>query len=447
VIRIHILIIAILFISISTASAFPFFGSEWDWSSVNKQKIIQMNSKRKDLALTKNEKDLLVYKCRKAPPETDMFVVFDFDEERFSCITKFRDTNRISDMYISLKQVAIEQFGSPVYEANNNIGFIVDDTAFSVSFDEDGTYYSCFKHGYRQLTLMDFILDYGDLKGSRVAVSGIGTYFLDALFLGKAVQDGSSIAVDFSGLLRDQRKAIMTRCEEGCNLTVYGVANDVYLKRGIVADTIQFTPILQSENETQGDLTDHKNKRTASYAKDVFSIHGFYIGMPLTEACGILNDKFKHIFGNFDVTMIDTDYEALTKRTSVEPIIVDTSLHKGFDGYLVKYYYLKFQKCFVYENKIFAGAGSKFMGDKNGNLIEMYLSGGAVDRIFNVADMNAEDFAEGFVEAYNLPEMEYASGWLDYLEYTSPDGFKIEIGGYKSIRMKEVPKEKERNFN
>ena len=52
-----------------------------------------------------------------------------------------------------------------------------------------------------------------------------------------------------------------------------------------------------------------------------------------------------------------------------------------------------------------AGSWTLFV-DGNGNVAAIALSPGAVDALFNAGDMGAEEFAQSFMDAYGVPEME-----------------------------------------
>ena len=56
-IKIHIAIISIFLIFISTANAFQFFGFEYDWDSVNKKEVIKHQSELEKCVLIRNLKD------------------------------------------------------------------------------------------------------------------------------------------------------------------------------------------------------------------------------------------------------------------------------------------------------------------------------------------------------------------------------------------------------
>lgn len=71
----------------------------------------------------------------------------------------------------------------------------------------------------------------------------------------------------------------------------------------------------------------------------------------------------------------------------------------------------------------------------------------AVDKLFNCADMDAEQFARAFVEAYGLPGMEfvYARRWG--YEYTDPAGWKVRIDDDKTLIVSAVASASQRGFD
>ena len=71
-----------------------------------------------------------------------------------------------------------------------------------------------------------------------------------------------------------------------------------------------------------------------------------------------------------------------------------------------------------------------------------------VNEEFNVQDLSSEDFAQQFIDSYNIPEMEVfvesdASGW----KYNDGNGTEIKIYPSKSIIISKVPAFADRNFN
>jgi hypothetical protein len=91
-------------------------------------------------------------------------------------------------------------------------------------------------------------------------------------------------------------------------------------------------------------------------------------------------------------------------------------------------------------------------------LIQMDIKGAVVDKLFNVADLNLNEFAQMFVNEYHLPEMK-ASPENIYFGYKYRDedqGYELYIyteerfvryNADKWVRFRAIPKASERKFN
>ena len=66
-----------------------------------------------------------------------------------------------------------------------------------------------------------------------------------------------------------------------------------------------------------------------------------------------------------------------------------------------------------------------------------------VNDLFNAADMDASDFAQQFVNSYNIPEMKVSDD-MESWTYTSPDGVKVKIHDDKSVFVEKVASAQER---
>ena len=79
------------------------------------------------------------------------------------------------------------------------------------------------------------------------------------------------------------------------------------------------------------------------------------------------------------------------------------------------------------------------------------------DKLFNTADLDADSFAQQFIDSYGVPELKpfyersdiainvhnTEQGW----EYRSPAGFKLRVHSDKSVELEGTPKESERQFD
>jgi hypothetical protein len=86
---------------------------------------------------------------------------------------------------------------------------------------------------------------------------------------------------------------------------------------------------------------------------------------------------------------------------------------------------------------------SRFKFDSLSNLEQFAFSYKQTDKLFNVADMNASDFAQEFIHSYGIPEMEPTQVGVDVgaiqlvpkdcWVYRSPNGYSVMIDVYKNL--------------
>ena len=78
---------------------------------------------------------------------------------------------------------------------------------------------------YHSLSLDDLRLDSSQLENVRIAVKAKGSFTSGIFFIHKNVEDSNPVVVDISNLSREERKIILSRCNEFnlCNVTIYGV--------------------------------------------------------------------------------------------------------------------------------------------------------------------------------------------------------------------------------
>ena len=79
----------------------------------------------------------------------------------------------------------------------------------------------------------------------------------------------------------------------------------------------------------------------------------------------------------------------------------------------------------------------------DGKVTAIRLSAWVVNDLFNAADMDASDFAQQFVNSYNIPEMKVSDD-MESWTYTSPDGVKVKIHDDKSVFVEKVASAQER---
>jgi hypothetical protein len=86
------------------------------------------------------------------------------------------------------------------------------------------------------------------------------------------------------------------------------------------------------------------------------------------------------------------------------------------------------------------------LGIADGKINRISFDDKAVDILFNVRDMSAEQFAQEFCNANNLPPM-VPDSHVPGFSYTSEHGYKVAISRGKTIYLEMVAKPAERNFN
>ena len=153
--------------------------------------------------------------------------------------------------------------------------------------------------------------------------------------------------------------------------------------------------------------------------EQILRVKGLYIGMNIDEAAQIL---CKLLGTSFKVKELDEDEQMLN----------------SFDrNVAIKYA--------IWGN----GNGLNIYADKDKKVNRILLPSGIIDKLFNVSGVNAQDFAKQFTDGYKLPEMKAFSdnykqgGW----EYTSANGYKIQIYESKVLVMTKFPKSSEMKFD
>jgi len=187
---------------------------------------------------------------------------------------------------------------------------------------------------------------------------------------------------------------------------------------------------------TKKEQPQSSNLQDASAEKDLpqtLKIKDFYLGMDLKAACVLINSKYADIFGTSEITQ--------NNDTSSE--------NKHFKQVI---------KC--------ASSSAEFWGDSKNEVSKFYWPSEVVNQLFNVSDMNANDFAQEFINAYNIPKLEYGQKNIfafitivpvNFWYYKSPTGYTITIldasplgenlSAGKSILLEKTPKSKQRTFD
>jgi hypothetical protein len=92
---------------------------------------------------------------------------------------------------------------------------------------------------YVVMTLEDFKLDKENLKNSKVEIAGELHQMGELATLGSGLIDMSPVFIDIKTLPRDQRKAILGRCNPGCQAIVRGRVDVVFFTQtGLIAEYV-----------------------------------------------------------------------------------------------------------------------------------------------------------------------------------------------------------------
>lgn len=130
-------------------------------------------------------------------------------------------------------------------------------------------------------------------------------------------------------------------------------------------------------------------------------IKGFFIGMSIDDAIDLINTKYPSIFGLPNIE----SYSGNIKRGAY----IINSLNKSY-----------------------------FVFDSSKLLIKLFWPEDIVNQLFNVEDLSAEQFAQEFVNSYDVPKMDahsdnnsvgIAASAQSYWEYISKDAIRLRIFG------------------
>lgn len=200
-----------------------------------------------------------------------------------------------------------------------------------------------------------------------------------------------------------------------------------------------------------GDFDYERAKQEAEKLKgQTLVFKGLYIGMPFETACRIVQQLTGTDLSPGRVSDPDSKdrFEAV-----LAPRDVVQALKADMPGPLLKQLGLKMK------------SDIRVAADGDKKVTSIFLRGRFVDKMFNAADMNAEDFARQFGESYgvsnlktyerNYLEKKYEKdlGWHDVsrteqgYEYSDSRGWKIRISKEKNLLLMAVPKKEERKFD
>lgn len=198
---------------------------------------------------------------------------------------------------------------------------------------------------------------------------------------------------------------------------------------------------------------------TPTQATEHFSMKGLYIGMPIDEACEVVNNLFTIALNlRCEVKNNPNDnYNLACTESAVikQPINSNKPRTKNQQELQNKF---SFFRPFTVMNQLKSIAGAptlfKIYADSTKLVNRIVLPAYMVNKLFNTADMSAIDFAQAFIDNYDIPSMnnffvslgdkiEPLVGW----EFSSPDGFRIRIFSDKAIELVRIPKANDRMFD
>lgn len=199
-------------------------------------------------------------------------------------------------------------------------------------------------------------------------------------------------------------------------------------------------------------------------ADTTIKVKGFYIGMPGTSVCDLINSKYLDIFKPPQVGFIefaDTDEldymvgwagekpnscvyfftgkQPSWEKLALKPISITTG--NKYDRRIV--HTATYDKCFLAGNTIWTGIQGAFRLDAQGNIDQISFSSDTANALFNASQMEASEFVKQFVTAYNIPEMRVSDD-MEFWTYTNSDGIRVKIDGRKSVLIERVASVEER---
>ena len=181
------------------------------------------------------------------------------------------------------------------------------------------------------------------------------------------------------------------------------------------------------------------------------TVKGFYLGMTVDEALGLLNGEHSEYFTPVKVTsMYDADV-AKWKSQYPEPDRVTDEEIFGIGNRQHTFYY---NRCFSYRDgdriKIVNGKGMEVEATADGAVEMFSFSEDDVNHLFGVSDLSDEEFAKHFIKSYDIPELKSKGAGLfgvQVWEYVSPEGFTLTIGPGKHVSLEKSIAASERSFD
>jgi len=93
---------------------------------------------------------------------------------------------------------------------------------------------------YKNIDFIDLKLDIRSLGGKKIKTQAIGEVFEDVLLLTQDMEDMNPLTADITNISRNERKYILTQCNTGCKIIVYGTIGEVDGEKGIIAEKVKW---------------------------------------------------------------------------------------------------------------------------------------------------------------------------------------------------------------
>ncbi|NIO21632.1 MAG: hypothetical protein GTN76_13070 [Candidatus Aenigmarchaeota archaeon] len=87
----------------------------------------------------------------------------------------------------------------------------------------------------KKVEFVDYLLDYDALHGQVVQLDGFLLTMGEMYILYERPGSGNFVFIDVSKLSRNDRKFILTRCGNGCPMSIVGKPGDVIFNKGLAA--------------------------------------------------------------------------------------------------------------------------------------------------------------------------------------------------------------------
>jgi tetratricopeptide (TPR) repeat protein len=198
------------------------------------------------------------------------------------------------------------------------------------------------------------------------------------------------------------------------------------------------------------------------------TVKGFYLGMNINDAAKLLNEKHKD-------NLLEKGYYLVLVDKNISPAPDDVPIK--VDGSEYSYdHFVSYNNEILYPHPqvvlLMAMMGLDrtiiemqshevdIHADDDGLVDRIHFGENVVNMLFNVPDMDGEEFAQAFIDNYSIPKLEakfdqisiydIETGQKKYgyiWEYTSNEGFKITIQSHKELWIEKVPAKTERSFD